>query len=794
MDLCFLDIETTGFEPQEDSIIELSFVRYKDGKKINEYDQVFQTDKSALNDFVVHLTGINQQELDADGQVFAEQVDHIKSLIEDSVIVGHNIDFDIRFLLANGVDIAENPRLDTHELSRILLPLEASFALEVLSQKYGFTHKDAHRAMSDVLASKDLFALLLSKIADLPQDYLTQIRPVLESHTDWYAKKLFLESAGVPESKFYQKSNFQMETEQKIDGNLEIDLSSLSAGNSQLVRIGENKASADKTLQIAQKLVREGKKVLLVSPKLDYFADVPMFPTPEVLLDPDRLQEFVTSREKLDNLETTFYLQCRLRQAMSFRGVFFFDLFFKMRNFWEEVRQINSDNMLFQAVLEEKSAEPILALSPQALFRFSEHFTDRVLIIDEAEVSADRLLHAPTHTLNFSDWKDETALSFFMARFCKEVIEPNIGHQIGPFGAKILLKESDRFPDFVNDLESFLSGEDLQKWQDFLSNPAEKLTRWIMYFPDSGRLSWHAWHPDDWRAYKETLQKCPKILLHRYPFAVGEDAFWRIFFGLDKVTHLADVNPQSGAMLTIPTDLVSQSSPDFNASCSHRIAEAYGETDKNLTVNFSSIETMRSCFDDLTQTFIDDENFSILGEKVSGGQGKMMQMLEQRKDKKLILCTQKILNPKLNDFETDTLVMQKFPFGAPHPLFEKIESVMKQSGQSWWDLWVVPQLVANLHRRVGNFSGLEKIIWLDPRENSKWGKVVLRKVFGSWLWLHINQYFTLTNSNCLGWREGLYGKTVGDQFGAWFEGGPDFIINAVHNRGPKVGKNNISVS
>ena len=274
-----------------------------------------------------------------------------------------------------------------------------------------------------------------------------------------------------------------------------------------------------------------------------------------------------------------------------------------------------------------------------------------------------------------------------------------------------------------------MTGEELQTWQDWCVNPPEKMTRWLIYYPDSGELVWHMWHPDDWRNCKEKLGTHQKICFHRYPFREEENAFWRIFYGIDDGIRLTDQSLGFSAQLEIPTDLVSHSSPDFNPYCSAKIAEIYQDSENPIAVNFSSLDTMRHCYDDLTQQFVDDENFAIFGERVSGGTGKVLQLMEKSQDKKILLCTQKMLKPELDNFPTDTLVVQKFPFAAPHPLLEKVESVMKQSGQSWWDIWVVPQLTANLHRRIGNFKDLQRVVFLDPRENSRWGKSVLRNIF-----------------------------------------------------------------
>ena len=181
-DYCFLDLETTGLSSERDSILENAFIREVDGKEVCRFDEVVVPEKSPVTPFVTNLTGITVDEVEKCGKRLADVAKTVREKIGDSVIVGHNIDFDIEFLCANGVDISANERIDTHELARILLPGEQSFALEVLSEKYGFVHKEAHRAMSDVEASMDLFWFLLEKIEELPAEFLERVRGFLK---DW---------------------------------------------------------------------------------------------------------------------------------------------------------------------------------------------------------------------------------------------------------------------------------------------------------------------------------------------------------------------------------------------------------------------------------------------------------------------------------------------------------------------------------------------------------------------------------------------------------------------------------
>jgi hypothetical protein len=192
--------------------------------------------------------------------------------------------------------------------------------------------------------------------------------------------------------------------------------------------------------------------------------------------------------------------------------------------------------------------------------------------------------------------------------------------------------------------------------------------------------------------------------------------------------EVLDLRPETpAAKLVIPHDLVSNSSPEFNPYCVDKILHVFTESTANVAANFSSLETLRSSFDSLQQHMTAAQ--FLAAEKVMGGDGKMLEKLSQHKDKKILLLFQKILRPELESYEWSDLVIQKFPFGAPDPLLQKIEATMKISGQNFFAAWVMPRLTSTLSRKVGQFSGLETVHFLDPRENSRWGKGVLQDVF-----------------------------------------------------------------
>lgn len=63
--------------------------------------------------------------------------DRAHEFIGDSIIVGHNVFFDINMLRTHGVDLSENKVLDTFELSEIFSQDAESLNLSFLAKKYG---------------------------------------------------------------------------------------------------------------------------------------------------------------------------------------------------------------------------------------------------------------------------------------------------------------------------------------------------------------------------------------------------------------------------------------------------------------------------------------------------------------------------------------------------------------------------------------------------------------------------------------------------------------------------------
>ncbi len=192
---CSLDIETTGFDPLCEEILELGFVFFEVTQKGvvfgKKYTQVFKP-KKEVPAKIFALTGIDPKELETAPE-FSEEKDNIEKQLKDAVIVGHNISFDIKFLTMAGVKLS-GLSVDTLDLAQWLLPTHPSYNLENLAHLFGIVHTNAHRALADAEAAAHLINNLLGVFAGLPAKAKKEVRDCLQKQNfvwgQWFMQDL----------------------------------------------------------------------------------------------------------------------------------------------------------------------------------------------------------------------------------------------------------------------------------------------------------------------------------------------------------------------------------------------------------------------------------------------------------------------------------------------------------------------------------------------------------------------------------------------------------------------------
>jgi DNA polymerase III epsilon subunit family exonuclease len=165
-----IDVETSGASSEwGDRIIEVGIVRYENGVKVGEYGHLVDP-RRHISAGVTVLTGITQAM--CDGQpTFAEQAPRIIELLSGAAILGHNIPFDLSFLIRElrgiGKDVQQifpdAPVLDTVRIARRRFGRGGN-GLSRLARRLGYEPAVAHRALPDAQTTAIVFDQLLQPV------------------------------------------------------------------------------------------------------------------------------------------------------------------------------------------------------------------------------------------------------------------------------------------------------------------------------------------------------------------------------------------------------------------------------------------------------------------------------------------------------------------------------------------------------------------------------------------------------------------------------------------------------
>ena len=159
-----LDIETTGGQFNEEGITEIAIYKFDGHEVVDQFISLINPE-IPIQPFVIKLTGINNAMLRS-APKFYEVAKRIIEITQGCIIVAHNASFDYRVIRTEfkrlGYDF-DRQTLCTVDLSKKLLPEQASYSLGKLVRSLGIPIADRHRASGDAMATVKLFKVLLAK-------------------------------------------------------------------------------------------------------------------------------------------------------------------------------------------------------------------------------------------------------------------------------------------------------------------------------------------------------------------------------------------------------------------------------------------------------------------------------------------------------------------------------------------------------------------------------------------------------------------------------------------------------
>lgn len=172
-DFVVFDIETTGFSPVDNRIIEIGAVKVGAGE-VKERFSAFINPQVPIPFEIEKLTGI-RDDMVQDAPPVDQVLPRFLEFCRGCVLVAHNAGFDMSFILENArrlgldMDLAQGPAgedapggavptyVDTVGIARVLLPNQAKHTLDAVAKTLDISLDNHHRAVDDAECTAWIF-------------------------------------------------------------------------------------------------------------------------------------------------------------------------------------------------------------------------------------------------------------------------------------------------------------------------------------------------------------------------------------------------------------------------------------------------------------------------------------------------------------------------------------------------------------------------------------------------------------------------------------------------------------
>jgi len=166
-----IDVETTGFEPECERIVEVGVVLLgPDGEETGSFSTLIDPGRPPGPTSVHRITAAMLE----GAPTFAAVRPYLAEALSGRVLVGHNVDrFDLAFLRAEceraggrSLVPAELATIDTLDLAQSHLELPGQARLVDCCTYYGLTWADHHTALGDARVTAALFRAMRGQLGD----------------------------------------------------------------------------------------------------------------------------------------------------------------------------------------------------------------------------------------------------------------------------------------------------------------------------------------------------------------------------------------------------------------------------------------------------------------------------------------------------------------------------------------------------------------------------------------------------------------------------------------------------
>lgn len=225
MKYAVLDFETTGNQ-SFDEIIQVGLAIIEPDRTISQVFNSFVKPSIPIPPFITGLTGITEEHV-KDAPELDEVMMEMVPLLNDVVLVGHNVAFDFNYLQSaldkTGYLPFTGRILDTMDFLKIIFPSLMSYQLGMVASEFEVQHDRPHQADSDALATALIFLKCLEECESLPLLAIQRLVDLFageDSDLGWFFDALLQEKereANPNEDGFTYYRQFALQAEDWMD-------------------------------------------------------------------------------------------------------------------------------------------------------------------------------------------------------------------------------------------------------------------------------------------------------------------------------------------------------------------------------------------------------------------------------------------------------------------------------------------------------------------------------------------------------------------------------------------------
>ena len=179
------DIETTGFDPYGDSIIEIGAVKMEGTKIVDRFSTFIDPDRK-IPPKITELTSITDAMVEGAPKINEALADFIE-FVGDATVVAHNANFDVGFVtqkLHNMGKEFHNSVIDTLHWSRTILKENKRHNLKEVTKHFGISLENHHRAVDDAEATAEIFKKFMGMVLKENAYLLTEVDNVYKNNIE----------------------------------------------------------------------------------------------------------------------------------------------------------------------------------------------------------------------------------------------------------------------------------------------------------------------------------------------------------------------------------------------------------------------------------------------------------------------------------------------------------------------------------------------------------------------------------------------------------------------------------